>query len=231
MSERTCIVVTGAASGIGAACTAQLLEQGHAVVGIDLCEAPECTLSILADVSDAATVEAAFLRIEHEIGPIEGLVTVAGYYEPVSVLDVTEDQVARMIAVHVDGTANACRSAIARMLPRGRGSICTIGSELALCGDADACHYAACKGAIHTLTKTLALELAGFGVRVNCVAPGPTDTPLMTEAMRNPSYIDSLVLKRLVDPREIAAAVAFALDANDHNLVGQVISPNAGAVV
>jgi NAD(P)-dependent dehydrogenase (short-subunit alcohol dehydrogenase family) len=100
-----------------------------------------------------------------------------------------------------------------------------------LCGDADAAHYAACKGAVHALSKTIAREAAPHGVRVNCVAPGPTDTPLMTEDMRDPAYIASLVLQRLVDPNEIAAMVGFVLDADGHNLVGQVISPNAGAVV
>ena len=76
----------------------------------------------------------------------------------------------------------------------GAGAICTIGSELALCGDADAPHYAAAKGAIHAFTKSLAVEAAPHGVRVNCVAPGPTDTPLMTPEMRDPAYVASLVL-------------------------------------
>ena len=111
-----------------------------------------------------------------------------------------------------------------------RGAICTIGSELALCGDADAAHYAAAKGAIHAFTKSLAVEAAPRGVRVNCVAPGPTDTPLMTPELRDPAYVDSLVLRRLVAPEEIAATVLF-VTRGAHNLVGQVISPNAGAVV
>ena len=111
-----------------------------------------------------------------------------------------------------------------------RGAICTIGSELALCGDADAAHYAAAKGAIHAFTKSLAVEAAPHGVRVNCVAPGPTDTALMTAEMRDPAYVESLVLQRLVAPGEIAAAVRF-VTRGAHNLVGQVISPNAGAVV
>src|SRR3954464_12500748 len=111
-----------------------------------------------------------------------------------------------------------------------RGAICRKGLELALCGDADAAHYAAAKGAIHAFTKSLAVEAAPYGVRVNCVAPGPTDTPLMTPELRDPAYIDSLVLRRLVAPEEIAATVRF-VTRGAHNLVGQVISPNAGAVV
>ena len=214
-----------------AACVARLRGHGRAVVGLDLHEPGGCDLAIVADVADATVVEAAFARAERELGPVDAVVTVAGYYERVSVLELDQTQLARMIAVHVDGTANACRSALARMLPRRRGSICTIGSELALCGDADASHYAACKGAIHALTKTLAREAAPHGVRVNCVAPGPTDTPLMTLEMRDPAYLSSLVLQRLVDPREIAATVEFVLASDQHNLVGQVISPNAGAVI
>jgi 2-hydroxycyclohexanecarboxyl-CoA dehydrogenase len=224
-------VITGAASGIGAACVRELAAAGYAVAGIDLADATGCDLAVAADVADAAAVEAAFATIEERLGPISALVTAAGFYERIDILDLDERAMQRMMGVLIDGTANACRSAMLRMLPRGAGAICTVGSELALCGDADAAHYAACKGAIHALSKTLALEAAPRGVRVNCVAPGPTDTPLMTEEMRDPAYIASLVLQRLVTPEEIAATVAFLLATDQHNLVGQVVSPNAGAVV
>ncbi len=204
---------------------------GYTVVGLDLAPVPQCAHSYAVDVSDPTAVESVLDEVERSLGPITAVVTAAGYYERVDVLEIDETKFDRIVDVLVNGTANVCRSALRRMLPRGTGSICTIGSELGLCGDADAAHYAACKGAIHALTKSIAREAARFGVRVNCVAPGPTDTPLMTAELRDPAYIASLVLQRLVDPREIAAMVAFVLDANDHNLVGQVISPNAGAVV
>jgi hypothetical protein len=103
-------------------------------------------------------------------------------------------------------------------------------SRAAAAEHGDAPHYAAAKGAIHAFTKSLAVEAAPHGIRVNCVAPGPTDTPLMTPELRDPDYVASLVLGRLVAPEEIAAAVRFVLR-GEHNLVGQVISPNAGAVV
>jgi 2-hydroxycyclohexanecarboxyl-CoA dehydrogenase len=224
-------IVTGAASGIGAACVRQLTGDGFAVVGFDLHDAAECIRSFVIDVSNADAVEHAFVTIEAELGPVDVVVTAAGYYERVDILDLTEAHVDRIVDVLINGTANVCRSALRRMIPSGRGSICTIGSELGLCGDADAAHYSACKGAVHALTKTMAREAAPYGVRVNCVAPGPTDTPLMTEELRDPAYIASLVLGRLVDPQEIAAMVGFVVDAAEHNLVGQVISPNAGAVV
>jgi NAD(P)-dependent dehydrogenase (short-subunit alcohol dehydrogenase family) len=183
---RPVAVITGAASGIGAACARELAATGYSVAGIDLADAAACDLSVVADVADAALVEAAFATIEEQLGQVVALVTAAGFYERIDILDLDERSVQRMMGVLIDGTANACRSALTRMLGRGGGTICTVGSELALCGDADAAHYAACKGAIHAFSKTLALEAAPRGVRVNCVAPGPTDTPLMTEEMRDP---------------------------------------------
>ena len=225
-----CAVVSGAASGIGRACAAALRDDGLAVAALDLTAADGVELALQADVADADAVEAAVARAEAELGPVEVVVTAAGYYEraPVGGIGVTAWR--RMIAVQLGGTVNLARSAYARMRERGAGAICTIGSELALCGDADAAHYAAAKGAIHAFTKSLAVEAAPHGVRVNCVAPGPTDTPLMTPEMRDPAYVDALVLRRLVAPEEIAATVLF-VTRGAHNLVGQVISPNAGAVV
>jgi 2-hydroxycyclohexanecarboxyl-CoA dehydrogenase len=227
-----CAVVSGAASGIGRACAAALRADGLAVASIDLAAAEDVDLALEADVADAEAVEAAVARAEAELGAIEVVVTAAGYYERAAVGATGVAAWRRMIAVQLGGTVNLARSAYTRMLARSapRGAICTIGSELALCGDADAAHYAAAKGAIHAFTKSLAVEAAPRGVRVNCVAPGPTDTPLMTPEMRDPAYVDSLVLQRLVTPEEIAATVLF-VTRGAHNLVGQVISPNAGAVV
>ena len=104
-------------------------------------------------------------------------------------------------AIHIDGTANACRSVYRRMHERGAGSIVTIGSELGLMGDPEAAHYAAAKGAIHAFTKSLAMEAVTHGIRVNCVAPGPADTPLLKQDMRSPEYVNTLVLQRIVQAR------------------------------
>jgi NAD(P)-dependent dehydrogenase (short-subunit alcohol dehydrogenase family) len=227
---RACAVVSGAASGIGRACAAAIRADGLRVASLDVRPAAGVDLALEVDVADADAVEAAVAQAERDLGPVDAVVTAAGYYEraPVGAIGVTAWR--RMLAVQLTGTVNVARSAYRRMLPRGAGSICTIGSELALCGDADAAHYAAAKGAIHAFTKSLAVEAAPRGIRVNCVAPGPTDTPLMTPELRDPAYIDSLVLRRLVTPEEIAAAVLFVL-CGRHNLIGQVVSPNAGAVV
>jgi 2-hydroxycyclohexanecarboxyl-CoA dehydrogenase len=223
-------IVSGAASGIGRACAAALRADGLAVASLDLSPADGVDLSLAVDVSDPSAVEAAVENAETQLGPIAVVVTAAGYYERAPIGATGVDRWRRMLAVQLGGTVNLVRSTYARMLGRRSGAICTIGSELALTGDADAAHYAAAKGAIHAFTKSLAIEAAPHGIHVNCVAPGPTDTPLMTPELRAPEYIDSLILKRLVAPEEIAAAVLF-VTRGKHNLVGQVISPNAGAVV
>jgi 2-hydroxycyclohexanecarboxyl-CoA dehydrogenase len=225
-----CAVVSGAASGIGRACAAALRADGLAIAALDLSPAEDVDLALEVDVSDATAVERAVARASDELGPVAVAVTAAGFYERRAVGSIGVDAWRRMLAVQLGGTLNVARAAYARMRAAGAGDICTIGSELALCGDADAAHYAAAKGAIHAFTKSLAVEAAPHGIRVNCVAPGPTDTPLMTPELRDPAYIDSLVLERLVAPEEIAAAVRF-VTRGPHNLVGQVISPNAGAVV
>lgn len=223
-------VITGGASGLGAATAARLRREGLAVASLDLHEAGDVELSISVDVRDADEVETAIDRVETQLGPIDHLLTAAGVYELSPIGRTPPDVWRRMLAIHVDGTANACRSVYRRMIARRAGSIVTIGSELALCGDAEAAHYAAAKGAILGLTKSLAMEAAPHGIRVNCVAPGPADTPLLKPEMRSPEYIDSLVLKRIVKPDEVAATVVFLM-LEEHNFVGQVLSPNAGAVV
>jgi 2-hydroxycyclohexanecarboxyl-CoA dehydrogenase len=223
-------VISGAASGIGAATAAVLRGGGALVAAIDLVHAAAADLAVPADVTDDAAVEAAVALAERELGPITGCLTAAGVYRRAVLGEVADDDWRSMLAVHLDGTANVCRAVYRRLLPRRRGVIVTIGSELALIGDPAAAHYAAAKGAIHAFTKSLAREAAPHGIRVNCVAPGPTDTPLLKPEYAPPDYVASLVLRRLVRPDEIAATVAFLLR-EETNMVGQIVSPNAGAVM
>jgi NAD(P)-dependent dehydrogenase (short-subunit alcohol dehydrogenase family) len=226
----TTALVTGAASGIGAATARALRAAGLRIACLDLTEASDWDLSVVLDVRDADAVETAVERIEATLGPVSVAVTAAGYYERRPLGSVGKDAWRRIVDVLVLGTVNVCRSVYPRMRARGSGAICTIGSELALLGDGDAVHYAAAKGAVHAFTASLALEAVAHGVLVNCVAPGPTDTPLMTPELREDPYIEQMVLRRLVRPEEVAACVAF-LALERPAVVGQVVSPNAGAVM
>lgn len=224
-------LVTGAASGIGAAVAARLADRGWRVAGLDLRES-ETDLSLTADVTDAAAVREAAQRAERELGPVSLLVTVAGYYEMVPVSDIGVEAWRRMLMVHLGGTRNACAAVLPAMIERGEGRVITISSELALAGGEDDAHYAAAKGAIIGLTKSLAAEVADRGVLVNSVAPGPTDTPLLApdSPWREPAYLETLPLRRLVRPEEIAETVLFLAEEGDY-FCGQVLSPNAGAVI
>lgn len=224
-------LVTGAASGIGAAVASRLNERGWNVAGLDLRES-DTELSLIADVSDPEAVHAAVERVKSELGAVSLLVTVAGHYEMYPVSEIGPERWRRMLSVHLGGTRNACIAVLPDMLAAAHGTIITISSELALGGGANDAHYAAAKGAVIGFTKSLAVEVASRGVRVNSVAPGPTDTPLLdpNSPWRAADFLASLPLRRLVTPEEVAATVLFLAEEGDF-FCGQVLSPNAGAVI
>jgi 2-hydroxycyclohexanecarboxyl-CoA dehydrogenase len=224
-------LVTGAASGIGAAICRRLAEGGWRVAGIDL--RPSATdVAVEADVADRAAVDAAVARVREELGEPSLLVTAAGFYESVPVADLDDVHWRRMLDVHLGGVVNACWAVLPAMLAAGSGAIVTISSELALAGSAGDAHYTAAKGAIIGVTRSLAIELASRGIRVNSVAPGPTDTPLLPpdSPWRAPDYLATLPLGRLVTPEEVAETVALLVEEGGY-FAGQTLSPNAGAVI
>ncbi len=225
-------VISGAASGIGKACADLMRQSGWRTAGIDL--NPSGTdLSLQADVADRAAVAAAADEVAQRFGQIDLLVSAAGYYEEgIDVAGITVGQWDRMLAVILGGTVNCCAAVLPHMLSRGEGTIVAISSELALAGSATDLHYVAAKGAVLGLVKSLAMELAETAIRVNAVAPGPTDTPLLVpdSLWRKPDYLATLPLGRLVRPDEIAHAVYY-LATEGSMYCGEVLSPNAGAVI
>lgn len=225
-------VVTGAASGIGAAVAAELASRDWAVASLDLAAAPACAWSGIVDMRDAAAVSHAISVIEQELGPVEAAVSVAGYYEMLAITDITREQWDRMLAVHLGGLANLSRAVLPGMVARGSGSVVAITSELAIGGGADDSHYAAAKGAIIGVVKSLSVEMAAHGIRVNAVAPGPTDTPLLApdSPWRAPEYLATLPIGRLGSPEEVALCVGWLID-EDTFCAGEILHPNAGAVI
>jgi NAD(P)-dependent dehydrogenase (short-subunit alcohol dehydrogenase family) len=232
MSDSKVALVTGAASGIGAAVVAELADRGWRVAGLDLADAPGCDWCRRVDVRDASAVQQAVREVEAELGHINGLVSVAGYYEMLPIADITPERWDAMLAVHLGGLVNVTRATLPGMVSQGRGSIVAITSELAIGGGADDSHYAAAKGAIIGVVRSLATEVAPSGVRVNAVAPGPTDTPLLApdSPWRDPEYLATLPLRRLGSPQEVALCVAWLID-EDTYCAGEVLNPNAGAVI
>lgn len=225
-------VVTGAASGIGAAVASILAEHGWRVGGLDLAASPGCGVSVVVDVTDAAAVAAAVEAVRGELGPIDAAVSVAGHYAMAPVSDISLEQWTKMLRVHLGGLRNLSRSVLPAMVDRGAGSIVAITSELAVGGGDGDAHYAAAKGAIIGFVRSLAAEVAPRGVRVNAVAPGPTDTPLLApdSPWRAAEYLDTLPIRRLGAPEEVARCVAWLIEEGTF-CVGEILNPNAGAVI
>lgn len=232
VSELPVALVTGGASGIGAAVVAALTRRGFTVGCLDLAApATGAEHSVAVDVSDSRAVAGAVAEIRDELGPISAVVTSAGYYEMAAVADISAAAWRRMLRVHLGGLVNVARAALPDLIER-RGTLVAVASELAVGGGDGDAHYAAAKGAILGFVRSLAAEVAGRGVRVNCVAPGPTDTPLLADdsPWRASDYLMTLPLRRLATPREVARCVDYLVcDATFS--VGDVVNVNSGAVI
>lgn len=232
MSDRCVALVTGGASGIGAAVVTALAARGFGVGCLDLAgSVPTAEHSVTVDVSDAHAVAVAVAEVRAALGPISAVVTSAGYYEMAPVAEIGVEAWRRMLRVHLGGLVNVARATLPDLMRR-RGALVAVASELAVGGGENDAHYAAAKGAILGVVRSLAVEVAGDGVRINCVAPGPTDTPLLTadSPWRATDFLDTLPLRRLTTPWEVARCVEYLVcDATFS--VGDVVNVNSGAVI
>jgi len=225
------LVVTGAASGIGAAVRHAFVERGWTVAGLDLhADASRGIHGV--DVSDSTAVSRAVRDIEAEHGVIDAALTAAGHYEMLPVAEIDDERWRRMLRVHLGGAVNIARAVVPGMRSRGRGCLVCITSELAIGGGGGDAHYAAAKGGVIGLVRSLAIELAPVGVRVNGIAPGPTDTPLLAadSPWRDPGFLATLPAGRLASPDEIARTAVFLVEDADF-VSGEIVSPNSGAVI
>jgi 3-oxoacyl-[acyl-carrier protein] reductase len=230
-------VVTGGATGIGRATVLELGKRGYRVAVNHLGQEKEATLvadevsgmAFDADVADAAAVAAMVAETELVLGPVEVAVCCAGFDHDVTLEEMDDATWNRTLHVLLGGCVNVIAAVGPYMRARGRGSIVTISSELALLGDRDHVDYVTAKAAILGLTRAMAHELAPSGVRVNAIAPGPTDTGILTDRWRAPKYIAEIPLGRLGRPDELAASIVNLAESTW--TTGQVVSPNGGTVI
>ncbi|HUS96760.1 MAG TPA: SDR family oxidoreductase [Hyphomicrobiaceae bacterium] len=219
-------VVTGGASGIGAATVAHLLDEGWrvAVLDLDTAQLAEARATYAGrrdvdvralDVTDEAAVDLAINAIDDGFGPIAGVVNCAGIAADQHVLDTPVALFRKILDVNVVGTFLVGRAAARRMRERKAGAIVNIASISGLRGSKGRAAYGASKGAVVTLTQVMANDLAGDGLRVNAIAPGPVETPMVqavhTDADRE-LFGRYVPMNRYGEPREIASVIAFLLD-------------------
>lgn len=225
-------VVTGAGSGIGAAIAALLRDRGWTVASISREAAPDTDLWIIADVADEGAVNEAIAQVHTTFGRIDAAVICAGHYAETPALEIDQAAWERMLRVHVGGLAHVCRAVLPEMRRRGSGRIVGIASERAIGGGSNDAHYAAAKGAALSLLRSIAVEVAADGIRVNAVAPGPCDTPLLEPDSweRAEEFVATLPARRIALPTEVAELVRGLLE-EDVFLCGEVLSVNSGTVI
>jgi len=188
---------------------------------------------VAGDVADAAAVGGAVERARAALGPIHIMINVAGIGAFVPLLEMSQAEWDRMIAVHLTGTFNCTRAAVPDMLAAGWGRIVNTASVAGLSGGGPGLsHYAAAKGGIIAFSKALAHELGPSGITVNCIAPGLIDTPLIRSSLVTAELraraIQGAPVRRIGEPEDIAAACAFLVSDAASFFTGQVMSPNGG---
>lgn len=243
---RKTALVTGASRGIGRAIAAELSAAGWAVCVNYLAHRDAAenlvrrlrsgggeAIALRADVADRQSVEAMVQTAGAELGPVGLLVNNAGISRQGLFQDTDDETWDRVLAVNLTGARNAALAVLPHMLSEKRGCIVNISSIWGLRGASCEVAYACSKAAVIALTRSLALELAPSGIRVNCVAPGCIETD-MVRAL-GPETRDMLVeetpLGRLGTPEDIAHAVAFLASEKASFLTGQVLTADGGFIV
>lgn len=206
-------LVTGGASGIGAATVERLQAGGARVAVFDLKEeAGGDVLRIGGDVTRSADLEAAVRRVEEEIGGVDVLVCCAGVSgDSLRTVDVSDTEWERVFAVNANGVFYANRAVIPAMQSRGYGRIVNVASIAGKEGNPMAAAYSASKAAVITMTKSIGKDLAGTGILVNCIAPAVIETPMLGDmSEEHVGYmIERIPLGRMGRPEEVANLIAF----------------------
>jgi NAD(P)-dependent dehydrogenase (short-subunit alcohol dehydrogenase family) len=241
-------IVTGGASGIGRATAERLAREGASVVVVDradpepvtkaIAEAGGDAWAIRANVATEAEIRAMVEAVAARARRIDVLINAAGIGSPrpVTIDEASLAEWEDVCAVNITGVFLCCRAVIPAMRAGGGGAIVNIASELGLVGAPRSAMYGATKGAVVQLSRALAVDHAMDGIRVNCVCPGPVDTPLLRRGIaRAPdpaaklrAEMDSTLLGRLGRPEEIASVIAFLASDEASFVTGAIVVADGG---
>jgi len=241
-------LVTGASRGLGRAAALALARAG-ADVAVNYVRsakaaravASQCeeygvrAVAIKADVAVAADVKKLLSTVQRELGRLDILVASAGIWKGAAIEKMTDRQLAETLDTNVRGVFYCCREAVPLMRKSGGGRIILVASTAGQRGEAFHSHYAASKGAVISLTKSLAPELAADDIRVNCIAPGWFDTDMSKATLAHPEsrreVLSTIPLGRVGRPEEFAGAVLFLASELSTFVTGEILNVNGGAVL
>jgi 3-oxoacyl-[acyl-carrier protein] reductase len=241
-------LITGASRGIGAAAALKFAEAGADIAVNYVTSELEASqvvqrarsngvraIAIQADVSQFEQVRHMFDRTLEELGSIDVLVVNAGVWKPAGIAEMTEQQWHQTIDINLKGAYACCHFAAIAMKRQGSGSIITVASTAAQRGEAGYSHYAASKGGLISLTKSLASELGPYGILVNCVAPGWVDTDMSADPLRIPGERHkieaAMPLGRVATADDVAGPILFLASDLARHITGEVLNVNGGSVL
>lgn len=246
MTDARVVVITGGASGMGAASARAFAALGDTVVIVDRDEdgaaavaaSIDAPAAMVGDVSDSPFCQSVIDTAVAAHGGVDVLVNAAGTIHRADAAGTSDDDWHRVMRVNVDGSFYMCRASIAAMRPRG-GAIVNFGSIWGDVGAAGVTAYCVSKGAIHQLTRALALDHVADGIRVNAVAPGEVNTPMLSSQRAVPptpadlqALADATIpMKRLAEPDEIASVVVFLASPAASYMTGAIVPVDGGYTV
>ena len=231
MSAERVVLVTGGNRGIGRTIAERFVREGYRVaVTARSGEGPEGTLTVRADVTDAAALDAAFTEVEQQLGPVEIVVANAGITKDTLLMRMSEDDFDSVVATNLGGTFRVVKRASKAMLRARFGRVILISSVVGLYGSAGQTNYAASKSALVGFARSLTRELGGRGITANVVAPGFIETDMTAELPEETQkqYKANIPAGRFATPDEVAGVVTWLASDDAGYISGAVIPVDGG---